>query len=78
MVPTDWTLCEAPADCVLVVTTCCDQCNGGKAVAVNTKHVDDTKGMRGSCTGVACTKRGCTTHTNCQNGRCVIENAGAP
>src|SRR5688572_22912092 len=36
MVPTDWTLCEAPADCVLVVTTCCDQCNGGKAVSVNT------------------------------------------
>lgn len=73
MVPTDWTLCEAPADCVLVVTTCCDQCNGGKAVAVNTKHVEETKGMRGSCTGVACTKRGCTTHTNCLNGRCVIE-----
>jgi hypothetical protein len=73
LVPTDWTLCEAPADCVKVVTTCCDECNGGKAVAVNTKHVEEAKALRGGCSGVACTKRGCSTHTSCLNGRCVVE-----
>lgn len=78
LVPTDWTLCETPPECVLVVTTCCDQCNGGQAIAVNTQHVEDVKAMRGRCDQVTCTKRGCSTQTNCIHGRCTIVSHGSP
>jgi hypothetical protein len=72
LVPTDWTLCETPPECILVVTTCCDQCNGGQAIAVNTKYVEDTKAMRGRCDQVNCTMKACSTQTNCLHGRCTI------
>jgi len=73
-VPSEWRTCSAAGDCTLVVTTCCDQCNNGKAVAVNTAHAKDAQAMRPkSCDGVACTERGCMTRAACNAGRCVLE-----
>lgn len=73
-VPDEWRACSASADCALVVVTCCDQCNGGKAVAVNAKHAKDAEAKYPkSCGGVACTERGCFTRATCQESRCVME-----
>lgn len=77
-VPDEWRSCSAASDCKLVVTTCCDHCNGGKAVAVNTAHVKDVEAKYPkSCNNVACTERGCATRAACQSSRCVLEWASA-
>lgn len=73
-VPDAWRSCNASTDCALVVTTCCDQCNGGKAVAVNSAHAKDVAAKHPkSCQDVACTERGCMTRASCQESRCVME-----
>lgn len=79
-VPDEWRACSAAADCQLVVTTCCDHCNGGKTVAVSTAHAKDvTAKYPKQCANTACTLRGCMTRAACAAGRCVMEWAsGAP
>jgi hypothetical protein len=73
-VPDGWRACSQPADCVLVATTCCDVCNGGKTVAVNGTHQGDVNAKYPKqCAQVACTERGCFTRANCAAGRCVFE-----
>ncbi|MBK7579093.1 MAG: hypothetical protein IPI67_02710 [Myxococcales bacterium] len=73
-VPDEWRACGAPSDCTLVVTTCCDQCNRGKAVSVNTKHAKDVAAKYPkNCDKTACTERGCFTRANCIESRCVLE-----
>lgn len=73
-VPDAWRSCGAASDCTLVVTTCCDHCNGGKAVAVNAKHAKDVAAKYPkNCQNVACTERGCMTRASCQDSRCVME-----
>lgn len=73
-VPDEWRTCGASSECTLVVTTCCDQCNGGKAVAVNAAHAKQAEAkFPKSCASTACTERGCFTRAACQSGRCVME-----
>lgn len=72
-VPSEWQACSAPDDCVLVVGTCCDQCNGGKAVSVVRAREAEVRAKyrRDQCG--ACTKRGCQTRAACEAGRCVMQ-----
>jgi hypothetical protein len=73
-VPDAWRTCTASSDCALVVTTCCDQCNGGKAVAVNAARAPSVRAASPqSCGGAVCTERGCMTRASCESGRCVLE-----
>lgn len=77
-VPDAWRSCSADSECTLVVTTCCDQCNGGKAVAVSTSHAKDAeKKYPKQCAQTACTERGCFTRAACSEGRCVMQWQGA-
>jgi hypothetical protein len=73
-VPDAWRTCSAASDCALVRTTCCDQCNGGKVVAVATSHVKDAEARYPhECKAVGCTMRGCSTRAACETNRCVME-----
>ncbi len=72
-VPDAWRTCSAAADCELVVTTCCDQCNGGKAVSVAKSHAADVRTKFKPKSDCACTKRGCSTRAACEAGRCVLQ-----
>ena len=77
-VPDTWRSCAADTECTLVVATCCDQCNGGKAVAVNASHAKDVeKKYPKQCDKTACTERGCFTRAACDSGRCVMQWQGA-
>lgn len=78
-VPDAWRACQSSSECALVVTTCCDHCNGGKAVAVEKGHLADVQQKYPkNCGRVACTERGCFTRAACNAGRCVLEWASAP
>lgn len=64
--------CQSDADCVVVRTTCCDHCNGGKVEAFNKAHADEHR-PRG-CEGVACTRLGCgDAIAVCEDNTCRIE-----
>jgi hypothetical protein len=70
--------CEVAEDCVAVELECCDQCNGGKAVAVHKDHVDhvtaDSPRGRGECANIACTKMACAPwETTCDGGTCGLK-----
>ncbi len=70
------TACKADADCVFVVTTCCDVCNGGSQVAVNSSAADAVKARtRGQldCAHHACTMRACLNPPKpaCRAGVCT-------
>jgi hypothetical protein len=75
-IPDDWRSCKADTECVLVQTTCCDQCNGGKAVAVNKSRIQDAQKLRPQCQNTACTKRACMTRAACDNGACALQAFG--
>jgi hypothetical protein len=75
-VPDEWRSCKADTECALVQTTCCDQCNGGKAVAVNKSRIQDAQKLRPQCANTACTKRGCMTRAACENGACALQALG--
>lgn len=77
-VPDEWRTCSKPADCVLVVTTCCDQCNGGSAVSVNLAHEAKAKALKPECGQQACTLRACSTRPSCEYGQCVVQWETAP
>lgn len=72
-VPEEWRSCSAASDCELVVTTCCDQCNDGKAVSVAKSHLADARAKFKPTGCGACTKRGCSTRASCEAGRCVLQ-----
>jgi hypothetical protein len=72
-VPDQWRSCSTAEDCQAVVTTCCDECNGGKAVSVAKRHVADVRAKFRPTGCGACTKRGCTKRTACENERCVLQ-----
>ena len=72
--PSEYTTCEADEDCVVVELGCCDECNGGLAVAVRADQeatVTDLYSERcGECT--ACTEMGCAPWVvTCQDGTCA-------
>lgn len=69
----EWRACSAPEDCQRVVTTCCDECNGGKAVSVATTHVAEVEAKHSRKGCGACTKRGCLTRATCEAGQCVMQ-----
>lgn len=71
--PAEWQACSAADECELVVTTCCDQCNGGTVVSVAKSHVADARAKRPPTGCGACTKRGCSTRAACEAGRCVVQ-----
>jgi hypothetical protein len=76
VVPADAQSCESNDDCVKVVTTCCDECNGGTAVGVAKQHADSIQ--KGSCgPAVRCTMRGCFTRVACESGACVLQRGVA-
>jgi hypothetical protein len=72
-VPREWRTCRQPSDCVLVQTTCCDQCNGGAVVAVTHAHEGDAKALKPECGQQACTLRACSTRAGCEYGECVVQ-----
>jgi hypothetical protein len=72
-VPDAWRKCGVAEDCELVVTTCCDQCNDGKAVSVAKAHVPDVRAKYVPRDCGACTERGCSTRAACESGRCVLQ-----
>ena len=70
------TACSEPTDCVVVELGCCDQCNGGTAVSVNTASADQVReDFSESCEeGTACTELGCAPWvTTCDSGTCGAE-----
>jgi hypothetical protein len=79
-VPDSWRTCTASNECTLVQTTCCDVCNGGKAVSVHTTHVKDVEQKYPrQCNQTVCTERGCFLRAACESGRCVAQGqVGAP
>jgi hypothetical protein len=75
-VPADAQSCIHADDCVKLVITCCDECNGGAAVAVAKTHADSIQKPRCGA-NVRCTMRGCFTRVECEAGRCVIQRGVA-
>jgi hypothetical protein len=64
------TSCSADTDCVIVETSCCDHCNGGKAEAFNVAFADQHKPT--GCEQIACTEMACgPAIAKCEAGRCT-------
>lgn len=78
-VPVTFQTCEEAEDCVVLELGCCDHCNGGRAVAVNSEHASDVQATYAeSCTpGQGCTEMGCAPlEAACDEGRCItVEGA---
>ncbi len=72
--------CVADADCVVVQLTCCDACNGGIVVGVNTAYADEVTRQYitpAVCAETACTEMACSAITaNCRGGRCGLAQDG--
>jgi hypothetical protein len=54
--------CTADTDCVAIELECCDQCNGGNAVAVHKDYLAEIKATYEpgrACPDVACTEMYC-------------------
>lgn len=71
-----YTECSVAEDCVAVELGCCDACNGGFAVAVNTASADkvaqqftETCGANWACTEMACP----SWVLSCDAGTCAME-----
>jgi len=85
--PEEWVACARDADCHAIEMDCCDHCNGGWVLAVNTSHVARaTSAYHASCDsreqqnpdgtisfcGPSCTEVGCgPIGQRCDRGRCV-------
>jgi len=70
------TTCETADDCVRIELACCDDCNGGMAVAVNRQSADEVRESlsQGNCEGTACTLRACSVPVvSCDAGVCSWE-----
>jgi hypothetical protein len=65
------TACATNDDCVVVQTTCCDHCNGGKAEAFNKAHADAHKAT--GCESTMCTELACgPAQASCEAGSCKV------
>ena len=70
------TSCTEPSDCVVVELGCCDACNGGFAVAVNTASAAQVRADHAQdCgEGMACTEMACPDWVvTCDDGTCASE-----
>jgi len=70
---TTYTSCEVPEDCVIVSLGCCDACNGGTEVSVNTQSAQTVRDLYSeTCAGqLVCTDLGCApTLATCDAGVC--------
>jgi len=74
----DFRACEVDEDCVIVELGCCDECNGGTAVAVRSGQEQaalDEYGQTG-CNGVDCTLLACNPlAAECQSDLCVVDRS---
>jgi hypothetical protein len=69
-------VCANKDDCEKVVITCCDECNGGTAVAVAKAQASSVK--KAACgPDVRCTMMGCFTRVECESGKCVVQRGVA-
>ena len=71
--PAEYTACEVDDDCVWVELGCCDYCNGGVAVSVNTSSEAEVRdAYTQSCSpNQACTEIGCAIpEPFCNEGSC--------
>jgi hypothetical protein len=71
--PAEYTACEADADCVVTELGCCDECNGGFAVAVRSDRQAEVVDLYSErCGGdTACTEMGCQPWVvTCDAGTC--------
>ena len=69
------TECATVDDCVAVELGCCDECNGGFAVAVNTDSADAVVADFSETCGLsyACTAMGCAPwELSCDAGTCAM------
>lgn len=65
------TACSSDADCVVVETTCCDHCNGGRAEAYNVAFAAAHKPT--GCEETVCTLMACGAATaSCDAGTCKV------
>jgi hypothetical protein len=61
--PNEWVSCEADQDCAVAEIGCCDHCNGGRRVVVNSRFAKQAaakygpKQCKGNCTEKACAPR---------------------
>ena len=65
--------CTKNEDRVVVELGCCDHCNGGRVVAVNSKYVEEVENdYKDDCSDVhACTMRACPGELpRCRDGEC--------
>ncbi len=71
----DMFACASDDHCVVLEMGCCDHCNGGWQLSVNTAHAEaaTAKHHDQNCTG-GCTKRGCAWKTTavCHEGTCAM------
>jgi hypothetical protein len=70
----EWVACETDADCEIVELGCCDRCNGGTALSVNSAAKDKVAKEWGEagCKDRACTELGCSAlKTRCREKECV-------
>ncbi|MCO4748079.1 MAG: hypothetical protein KC912_25015 [Proteobacteria bacterium] len=70
-----YTTCADGESCVIVQLGCCDHCNGGAAVAVNSGSLSTVVDELGEdCSGqFACTEMGCAPITaECRDDACVM------
>jgi len=71
-----YTECDVAADCVAVELGCCDECNGGLAVAVNVASEDEVVDRFTEECGAdqACTEIGCAPWVlSCDAGTCGLD-----
>jgi hypothetical protein len=74
--PAEYTECEADEDCVVTELGCCDECNGGIAVAVRSdQEAEVVELYTETCReGQACTEIGCPPWVvTCDAGTCAAE-----
>lgn len=72
--PAEYTTCGSEADCVVVELGCCDECNGGTAVAVRADQEAEVADLYSErCgNGTACTEMGCAPWVvTCEAGTCA-------
>jgi hypothetical protein len=72
--PAPMVACVTDEDCTVVEMGCCDHCNGGWQMAVNTKYVDHAMTWHESeCETAACTRMACeeTLSPVCDGGVCA-------
>ncbi len=67
--------CSESSECVVLETGCCDHCNGGALVSVNSKYSDAAMEAfrQRSCENTACTKMACAWSFTpvCDAGTCA-------